>query len=481
MSEGVLEGRARLELEDADLAARALEVLEANWLGHGTRPSRLYPHQWSWDSACIAMGYASWNQARAETELRSLFAGQWANGLLPHIVFAQGDGRYFPGPEFWQAERSGEAPADVKTSGIVQPPIHAIAALRLYRQSADRERATAFLAELAPKLRAWHEYLYRERTRSEDGLVEIWHPWESGMDNSPLWDDALARIDPAAAEIPAYRRVDLELAKPSERPTDGEYDRYVYLVGLFRELDYRSDRIRDESPFAMQSVLFNALLVQASRDLAEIARVLGDDPGRFESWAERTAAGLEAKLWMEDDALYVDYDVKAGRHVHARCAAGLAPLAAGVPSDERAQRMVERLADSRVGVGESHWVVTSLAPDDPGFLRTRYWRGPVWPILNWVLQRGLDRYGLPILAAQVRRGLIELSGRSGFREHYDPITGVGHGGENFAWTAGLVLDMLATEIESTEIEVEKEETPMGEAEIAGVVGGRHTGNDERRE
>ena len=143
MSEGVVE-RTADRGRSLELSARALEVLESNWLGHGTRPSRLYPHQWSWDSACIAMGYAGRNQARAETELRSLFRGQWANGLVPHIVFAEGDGRYFPGPDFWQAERSPDAPSAVRTSGIVQPPIHATAALRVLRRSADRNRATAF-------------------------------------------------------------------------------------------------------------------------------------------------------------------------------------------------------------------------------------------------------------------------------------------------------------------------------------------------
>jgi hypothetical protein len=87
-------------LTDADLVLQARAVLDANWIGHATRPSpRLYPHQWSWDSACIAIGYSSWDQARAETELHSLFAGQWGNGLLPHIVFTDGQ-RYFPGPEF---------------------------------------------------------------------------------------------------------------------------------------------------------------------------------------------------------------------------------------------------------------------------------------------------------------------------------------------------------------------------------------------
>ena len=92
------------------------------------------------------------------------------------------------------------------------------------------------------------------------------------MDNSPLWDEALARIELTADQVPEYRRVDVELANPAERPTDEEYDRYAYLVGLFRDLDYRADRIKEATPFALQSVLFNSLLVQANLDLAEIAR-----------------------------------------------------------------------------------------------------------------------------------------------------------------------------------------------------------------
>lgn len=296
------------------------------------------------------------------------------------------------------------------------------------------------------------------------------------MDNSPLWDEALARINPTASQIPDYRRVDVELADPAERPTDDEYDRYVYLVGLFRQLRYRSDRIRDATPFALQPVLFNSLLVQANRDLAEIARVLGDDPGRYESWAEQTAAGLEAKLWSEDDALYVDYDLAAGRQVAARTAAGLAPLHAGIPSDERAGRMIGRLAASRVDVDGAGWAVTSLAPDDPRFVPTRYWRGPIWPILNWTLQRGLDRYGYPQLAAQVRRALIALAGREGFWEHYSPETGKGHGGENFAWTAGLVLDILSTEREAKE-----EGTPMEDAATTRAKDGSATSDNEGRE
>ena len=138
--------------------------------------------------------------------------------------------------------------------------------------------------------------------------------------------------------------------------------------------------------------------------------------------------------------------MRADRFVPARSAAGLAPLYAGVPDAARAERMVERLADSRAAVGED-FAVTSQAPSDPGFQPTRYWRGPIWPILNWVLQRGLDRYGYAELARQVRRAMLELADRSGLWEHYSPINGKGHGGSEFAWTAGLVLELLGSDTE----------------------------------
>ena len=442
MSDGVLETERPAEpAGDAELIGTAKAVLEANWLGHATSPSRaLYPHQWSWDAACIAMGYASWNQERAEMELRSLFSGQWRNGLLPHIVFTDG-ARYFPGPEFWQTECSPDAPESPKTSGIVQPPIHATSALQVYRMASDRARASLFLEELLPKLGAWHGYLYRERSRSDGGLVEIWHPWESGMDNSPLWDAALERVSFDAGLLPEYERVDVDVAEANERPSDGEYDRYVYLVSMFRELAYEPSRIAQATPFALQPVLFNSLLVQSNRDLAEIARIVGADPAQFEAWADSTASALD-ELWDEEHAVYVDFDVKAGERVQVRTAAGLSPLYAGVPASARAERMVAQLAESRVAVGDSGWAVTSLSPADPGFQPLRYWRGPVWPILNWVLQRGLDRCGYPSLAAEVRSTLVELARSSGFYEHYSPVTGRGQGGEQFAWTAALVLDSL---------------------------------------
>lgn len=426
---------------DTGLIQHAREVLDANWLGHATSPSRrLYPHQWSWDSAFVAMGYAHVNGERAETELRSLFSAQWRNGLVPHIVFVEGAAPYFPGPEVWQTERSPDAPPRPRTSGIIQPPIHASAVWRIYQQASDRDRAREFLAEMLPRLAAWHGYIYRERTRG-GALAEIWHPWESGMDNSPMWDGVLARIETAPGSVPRYRRTDVLVAEPNERPSDAEYDRYIRLVTLFRDLDYDAARIRAATPFAIRDVLFNTLLVQADRDLANIARVVGEPAAQYEEWADATAAAVNEELWR-DDAGYLDVDVVANRPVVDQTWARFSPLFAGIPEPGQARRLVEELMASMVTMDGIGPAVPTLSPQDPRFDPALYWRGPIWINANWLLYHGLRRYGFTAEASALRTTLIELARKGGFSEHYNPLTGRGHGGAEFAWSAALVIDLL---------------------------------------
>src|SRR5215212_6191404 len=91
-------------LRTEDLVARAAAVLRENDMGGWTRASpTLYPHQWSWDSAFIAIGLAHLDTRRAAGEIRSLLDHQWENGKVPHIVFnhAATPESYFPGPEHW--------------------------------------------------------------------------------------------------------------------------------------------------------------------------------------------------------------------------------------------------------------------------------------------------------------------------------------------------------------------------------------------
>src|SRR5437879_2650531 len=75
-----------------------------------------YVHQWLWDSAGIAMGLVHSNEEAAFNELVSLVAGQWSNGLIPHIIYNPGESRYYPPADQWQT--TGFTGNGIKTSGI---------------------------------------------------------------------------------------------------------------------------------------------------------------------------------------------------------------------------------------------------------------------------------------------------------------------------------------------------------------------------
>ncbi len=433
-----------MQREHAQLIQQALEVLEKNWTGTFTRPGvLLYPHQWSWDSAFIAIGYAHCNQARAEQELRTLFEGQWSNGLLPHILFDPQATGYFPSFAFWEVERSPFAPRQRQTSGIVQPPVHATALLHIYRHARDQVQARAFLAEMFPRLRAWHLYLHRERDPRNEGLVFIRHPWES-LDNSPIWDTILRRMELRPEEIPAYTRVDTQSVHPEYRPTDAEYDRYAYLVKFFAACDYDEARIYSSCPFLVQDVLFNSLYCQGNRDLAEIARILGEDPTPFEEWAEQTAAAMNRKLWNEERGLYLDVDLATGQHIASSTSASFLPLFAGIPDGPRATRMYDYLnSPAFCQLAETTYAVPSYDRQSPAFQPDRYWRGPVWININWLLYHGLRRYDRHEYAQRIRQSVLDLVQKHGFYEYYNPLSGEGHGTPRFSWTAALLLDLLS--------------------------------------
>lgn len=430
---------------DDMLVRQAKAVLDFNWTGEYTQPGpHLYPHQWSWDSALIAIGYARYDQERATQELRHLFEAQWENGLLPQLVFNPRFTTYFPGPNFWHAEESPDAPEHRETSGVVQPPVHATAALYVYRHAEDEAGAKEFLAYVFPKLKAWHDYLYRERDPGGEGLVYIRHPWESGMDNSPMWDQIMQRLHLRADQIPQYRRADIHAVSASDRPTGPAYDRFAYLVKFFANRGYDEARIRKDCPFLVQDVLFNSILVRANRDLAEIARVTGEDASPYEELAEKTKRAINEKLWDEDRGTYLDFDLAEGRLISVYFSPNLAgPLYAGVPDQTRTKRVVETLEHDGFGLADEN--VTPVPSYDMrgyGFFEERYWRGPVWININWFLMQGLEAYGYEEPAKRLRRTIIHLCKTEGFHEYFDPRSGEGLGSVLFSWSAALLLDVL---------------------------------------
>ncbi|WP_406108760.1 MGH1-like glycoside hydrolase domain-containing protein [Micromonospora globbae] len=444
MSAGAAEGPGA---DTERLWRLAVATLDGNWEHDHTVPSRtLYPHQWSWDSAFIAVGLAHVRPDRAWRELESLFRAQWADGRVPHIVFNPRlpVGAYFPGPEFWASDRADGAPA-AATSGLVQPPVHALAAWLAYRR-APSDAARAALARLYPRLVAQQRYLATRRDVGGGGLACVVHPWESGLDNSPAWDGPMAAVPADVAVMRAYRRHDTRHAPAAHRPTDLDYARYVAIVAGYRDGGYRDDDLGRRHPFLVECPLFNAAAGAAEHALARIAPLVGADPGPHRERAAGITEALVRRLYDPRTGTFRPRDLRTGRLVPARTVLGLAPLILPDLPAPQVAAVVTEACSARFGVArQMDRPLPSYDRTAPDFEPLRYWRGPSWMNINWLVRRGLLAHGRADLADGLRRSMLGLVAGAGCHEYFHPDTGAGLGSPAFGWTAALVLDLLARE------------------------------------
>jgi Mannosylglycerate hydrolase MGH1-like glycoside hydrolase domain len=429
------------------LHASAVEVLRTNWTGTNTLPSpHLYPHQWNWDSGFISIGNSWHDQARARQELRTLFDAQWASGKVPQIVFnpSVSDEAYFPGPAFWQSStRSAAAPRSVETSGISQPPLHARAALEIHRHAHDRDESIAFLTWLYPRLVAQHDYFARDRDPTGIGLASIVHPWESGLDNSPTWDRDLAELVIPPGALPPYTRHDLDHADPADRPTNEAYDRFIYLAVRYRDSGYDDSILTDTVPFTIAGPLFNAIYLWSTHALVEIAEIVGADPGPHRAAADRIHLAMQEHLWDQGQMRYGAIDVRTMERATEDTIVGFAPLLdPALPHDRRMDLITTMRSTCFHPDGPEGFVIPSFDLLGADFDRRRYWRGPIWINTNWLLWSGLHQHGHDPESDDLLGSCIALVERSGFREYFDPIDGVGYGSDGFAWSAALTIDLI---------------------------------------
>ncbi|MET9757844.1 hypothetical protein ABZ016_02130 [Streptomyces sp. NPDC006372] len=424
------------------LHLRAAAVLEAGWTGSSTVPSRsLYPHQWSWDSAFIAIGLRHLSPLRAQTELETLLAAQWADGRIPHIVFNPSVplDAYFPSPDFWRSSTAGRAagaPRTVQTSGIVQPPVHALAVWLVHLADPGLSRARGFLTRAYPRLAAWHRYLLHRRDLGGGGLVSVVHPWEQGMDNSPCWDRPLSRVTPAPAR--SFRRADLDHGSPEDRPTDLDYGRYVRLAADYRDRGYADG----PGDFMVEDPAFNALLITSEYALARIAHELGAAGSARRTRADRLTATLVRRLWDPAAGMFLCRDVRAGEPVPERGVTGLIPLLLPTLPPDLAATLVRTVCGPHFGLGGTTRLVPSYDLLGEAFDPHRYWRGPAWFNTSWLLERGLRLHGERGRADALRKGVLHTAGATGFAEYVDPYTAQACGATGFGWTAALTLDLL---------------------------------------
>ncbi len=303
-----------------------------------------------------------------------------------------------------------------------QPPVGAYCVLKLYRAGAlsTAQRNADLLERAFPTLARWHAWWMPHRDGNRDGLLEwgsdptpSYHKewlcnnmqaamYESGLDNSPMYDEAVFNPDTHT----------MELAD----------------VGL------------------------NALYALDAWALSEIARELGQ-PTLSQNYAAEYAEMAERinrELWSEEAGIYLNkhWDGRLSPHLSPTL---FYPLIAGIAPAERAERMVrEHLLNEREFWGR--FVLPSIARSDPGYAGNDYWRGRIWGPMNFLVSEGLRRYRLDDIAHQFARRSLDLLLREWqeeghVHENYNTDTGDGDDMPNSdpMYTWGALLGYVAVQ------------------------------------
>ena len=302
-----------------------------------------------------------------------------------------------------------EASFGVKSFDRSQPPVGSLICKLIY----DKYKESWFLEEVYDELLSWNRWW--TRARDNQGYLS-WgshpHPqgmqpntgqaakWESGLDNSPLFDDAVFN----------ERKHLLELAS----------------VGLM------------------------SLYIADCHYLAEIASTLGKqrDMKELKARAKKYSQKLR-KLWDDDKGIYRDKDLTTNQFTRHLAPTNFYPLLAGVPTQPQAERMInEHFFNRDEFYGE--WMLPSIARNDPGYSDNSYWRGRIWAPMNFLVYLGLRNYNLPkarkeLVEKSLKLLLKEWKENQRVHENYNAETGVGSDVRNsdsfYAW--GGLLGMIA--------------------------------------
>ncbi len=365
-----------------------------------------YPYQWFWDSCFHAVILNHFSSSSAKREIFSLIAKQFDNGMIPHMIY-------------WNHPNKTKFPL-IKwgkngTSTLTQPPMIAYSVWEIFQKDKDLQ----FVKSVYPGLYHFYRYLLTERDPHEKHLIGIMNPDESGEDNSPRFDKPLGLPPKQTLEENTKRR--FELVK-------------------------QNISCNFDAPFCMRNffwvkdVPFNCIMVTNLKLLSELAKKVGHphDAVYFAEKAENISGAMR-KLMFEDGIFWSTYG-KNYQKIKVKTWAIFAPLFANILSPQEAKTLVESHLLNKKEF-RTPYPVPTTSLDEPSFNPDGFWRGPIWIGTNWFIYKGLQNYGFKDIAREIKESSLTLIQKSGFREHFNPLTGEGQGAENFTW-GGLVLDMV---------------------------------------
>ena len=325
--------------------------------------------------------------------------------MLPQIRFMPGMEGYRPGPDDWGVTLDISGPTALRTSGITQPPIMGMCAHEVFRKLSEEERAAhaADFLTIASGLERYHSWLLSERDPWGEHLALCLHPWETGTDNSPAFDNLIestrSYIEAQGIPVDTFGRADTRYVSGEHRPTDRDYFAYFGLLSFFKQHHYSQRAIIEQSPFLLQDVLFNSLLVVSLQSLASLQQelseidatrrnILTESAARNREIADKVGTAIRRKFWSENSGFFYSYDSRSNRLLTTPTVSGFMPLMGNIAAPQQVALLIERLMDKAHFWTEVPVPSTSLS--DPAFNPVRYWSGPSWPVTNWLVLRGLQ-------------------------------------------------------------------------------------------
>ena len=409
----------------------AKKILLGNRKNGYTLPTnnKLYPAQWNWDSAFIALGYSHFNLDFSITEIETLLDGQWDDGMVPHILFHEKDTSYFPNHTTWKCGKN------IPSSGITQPPVLAIILNKIIENNQLNDDQNSRILKILIKIKKYHEWFIKFRDPNKTGLVSILHPWESGYDNSPIWDEPMSNI--LVDKDLNYQRRDLEVSNSDERPLKKDYDRYVTIRDQFRDVNYDPNKLYEISIFNVVDVGFNSLFLKANKDLVKLLKKFKLNYDELDFFISKSESEI-IKLYNYDSDEFVSKDLNTNKDILIPSITNYFTLTADLKNDKLNKKIINNLKNHNLN---EKYIFSTIKSDHQTFEEKRYWRGPVWINCNWLIYEGIKNKDKEY-SIKIKNETISLIENKGFHEYYSCYDGLVMGANNFSWSAALYLDLV---------------------------------------
>lgn len=362
----------------------------------------VYPYQWLWDSCFQAIIYLKLNKLDyAKDEIRALLSGQWTNGMIPHMIYWKKLKKHIVD---WGTNKN--------TSSITQPPMIAYAAERIYQASKDK----VFVKEVFDKLDKYYKWLHQER--SDNFILSIIHPWESGEDDFVPWDNVLNLNSPGKKELRKHKLAVLK-----------EY--------MNTNLDAK--KFMKKNIFNVKCLLFNAVYLRNLKSMYELSKIVKKEEKYYKELIIKAKAAIKKELYNKKAGLFTSRYNKGQYIKDIKSSSIFLPLFAGLLTKAQADKLIKSHLLNNTEF-RTPYPIPTISADNDNFQPGRYWRGSAWININWFAYKGLIDYGFKDVAQELKKRSVAMVKKSGFCEYYHSINGKGLGPYKFSWS-GLIFDM----------------------------------------